>query len=274
MRKRLYRVLFLVFGLCVNAQQALAQVNHVSINSRQSELNQQPRLKLNVVAQNDDLSQLSFYIRQQVDGDMQQQRLSIQPINRFLVQLNGKKLVTDRYAQLVITENQQNKAVLLAVLALFDAPLSFTSAAFIEAQPLPSSSNQPTKAPRPVEADVTNHVAVTVVKNNAVKAVKTNTVSEPVLQPRTSDNCQIVKDNSDTLWRIADRYKEQWNTSVYGAMLAIFEANMLAFSKQKIHLLLKDALLVCPSTEILAQYDNKAVDKKVFEVIEAKHAAR
>ena len=49
---------------------------------------------------------------------------------------------------------------------------------------------------------------------------------------------------------------------------------MLAFSQQKIHLLLKDAVLVCPSTEVLAQYDNKAVDKRVFEVIEAKHAAK
>ncbi|GGQ15237.1 FimV/HubP family polar landmark protein [Shewanella litoralis] len=266
MRKRLYKVLFFAFGLCVYAQQALAQVNHVSINSRQSELSEQPRLKVNVVAQNDDWSQLSFYIRQKIDGDMQQQRLSIQPINRFLVQLNGKESVTDRSAQLVITENQQNKAVILAVLALFDAPLSFNSAAFVEAAPLRMTRNQSVDKPRQVKASDNNQVAVS--------ALKTDTVSEPLLQPRKPDNCQIIKDNADTLWRIAERYKEQWNTSVYGAMLAIFEANMLAFSKQKIHLLLKDALLVCPSTDILAQYDNKAVDKKVFEVIEAKHAAK
>jgi FimV-like protein len=273
MRKRLYMVLFFVLGLCVNAQQALAQVNHVSINSRQSELSQQPLLKVNLVAQNDDWSQLSFYLRQKVDGDMQQQRLSIQPINRFLVQLDGKVPVTDSNAQLVITENQQSKAVLLAVLALFDAPLSFKSAAFIEAQPLKVTDAPLAETSEQVVSDG-NQVALSTIKSNAAKEVETNSVSEAVLQPRKPDNCQIIKDNSDTLWRIADRYKDQWNTSVYGAMLAIFEANMLSFSKQRIHLLLKDAVLACPSTEILAQYDNKAVDKKVFEVIEAKHAAR
>lgn len=84
----------------------------------------------------------------------------------------------------------------------------------------------------------------------------------------------IERDNSDTLWRIAYGYKDQWHTSVYGAMLAIFEANLPAFSKQKIHLLLKDVPLRCPSTAILMEYNNKEVDKRVFEVIETKHAAK
>jgi FimV-like protein len=263
MCKRLIMVLFIITGLWGNAQPVFAQVHHVSINSRQSALDQPPLLKMNLVMQNDDWSSLRFYLRQKVDGVVQQQALTIQPINRFLAQLSGKSKVTDNHAQLVITQNDKKSERILAVLALFEAPLSFNSAALANTQVAAVANTRVVNDEQHAQPSVTSATAV---DDTPAKVA--------VLAPSRPNDCQIVKDNSDTLWRIADRYKDDWNTSVYGAMLAIFETNMLAFSQQKIHLLLKDAVLVCPSTEVLAQYDNKAVDKRVFEVIEAKHAAK
>lgn len=185
----------------------------------------------------------------------------VQPINRFLEQLSGQQVITDPKAQLVVTMNGLDGVILLAVLALFDAPLSFNSTQLTKV-PMPSGSAMTANKSTPVRVGVTS---------NTVE--QADVATESHLQSQIPKYCQIIKDNSDTLWRIAECYKGQWNTSVYGAMLAIFEANMLAFSKQKIHLLLKDAPLHCSSPQILAQYDNPTVDKKVFEVIQTKHAA-
>lgn len=274
MRKGLIEVIILVFGVLGYIATPMAQVNHVSINSRQFELNNEPQLKINIVAQNDDASRLRFYIRQ-LDGNLDgrnvlQQKLVVQSINRFLLQLKGTDIVSDSNAQLIVTENTEAGAVTLAVIALFDAPYSVNSATLVPYIEKPRVL--------PVAKDTASTKASKSRQDDSGLDQATS-LAEPQSAPSKTEasqhaGCLIERDNSDTLWRIANRYKEQWHTSVYGAMLAIFEANLLAFSKQKIHLLLKDVSLNCPSTAILAGYNNKAVDKKVFEVIEAKHAAK
>ncbi|MBB1440387.1 hypothetical protein H5202_17240 [Shewanella sp. SG41-4] len=273
MRKGLIEVIIFVFGLLGYIATSMAQVNHVSINSRQFELNNLPQLKINIVAQNDDASRLGFYIRQlddSLDGrNVLQQKLTVQGINRFLLQLSGTDIINDSNAQLIITENTATGAVTLAVIALFDAPYSVNSAT------LTSNVGNPRVSP------VANITSARVSKSRQDDSRLAPASSVPERQPAPSPietsqqaRCLIERDNSDTLWRIANRYKDQWHTSVYGAMLAIFEANLLAFSKQRIHLLLKDVALNCPSTAILTEYNNKAVDKKVFEAVEAKHAVK
>jgi FimV-like protein len=274
MRKGLIEVIILVFGLLGYIATPMAQVNHVSINSRQFELNNLPQLKINIVAQNDDASRLGFYIRQlddSLDGNkVVQQKLAVQSINRFLLQLKGTDIISDVNAQLIVTEDTAKGAVTLAVMALFDAPYSVNSATLV--------SNVVTSRVLPVAKDTTSGKASNKHQQDDRRLEQASSVPEPS-ETSTAESshqaiCVIERDNSDTLWRIANRYKEQWHTSVYGAMLAIFEANLVAFSKQKIHLLLKDVVLHCPSKAILAEYNNKAVDRKVFEVIEAKHAAK
>ncbi|MEH6465708.1 MAG: hypothetical protein V7771_17640 [Shewanella psychromarinicola] len=74
MRKGLIEVGIIVFGLLGNIAAVTAQVDHVSINSSQFELNQIARLRVNIVAQNDDVSRLGFYIHQLYDGKVQQQQ--------------------------------------------------------------------------------------------------------------------------------------------------------------------------------------------------------
>ncbi|WP_351009835.1 FimV/HubP family polar landmark protein [Shewanella sp. S1-58-MNA-CIBAN-0166] len=280
MRKGLIEVIILVFGLLGYIATPMAQVNHVSINSRQFELNNLPQLKINIVAQNDDASRLGFYIRQLDDSlagnKVVQQKLAVQSINRFLLQLKGTDIISDVNAQLIVTEDTAKGAVTLAVMALFDAPYSVNRATLV--------SNVVTSRVLPVAKDTTSGKASKKHQQDDRRLEQASSVPEPsepseTSEPSTAESfhqaiCVIERDNSDTLWRIANRYKEQWHTSVYGAMLAIFEANLVAFSKQKIHLLLKDVVLHCPSKAILAEYNNKAVDRKVFEVIEAKHAAK
>jgi FimV-like protein len=270
MRKGLIEVIILVFGVLGYIATPMAQVNHVSINSRQFELNNVPQLKINIVAQNDDASRLRFYIRQldeNFDGNkVQQQKLAVQSINRFLLQLKGTDIVSDSNAQLIVTEDTAVGAVTLAVMALFDAPYTVNSATLI-------SNIDTSQVSR--SAKNTTSAKTSKSRQDSRAPLLADSQSAPSKSESSQQTvCLIERDNSDTLWRIANRYKEQWHTSVYGAMLAIFEANLMAFSKQKIHLLLKDVPLNCPSTTILTEYNNKAVDKKVFEVIEAKHAAK
>ncbi|WP_350431984.1 FimV/HubP family polar landmark protein [Shewanella sp. H8] len=269
MRKGLIEAIILAFGLLGYVTTAMAQVNHVSINSRQFELNSVPQMKVNVVAQIDDVSRLGFYVRQLDNGKFKQQKLSVQMINRFLLQLDGTDIIRDKNAQLIITQATPSKAVILVVVAVFDAPYSFKSANLTA-----HTNNQQSSA---VAENPVKKLSVISQKNKQTSQPSSTTVTQAIASVDGATqqvDCLIERDNSDTLWRIANRYKEQWHTSVYGAMLAIFEANLSAFSKQRIHLLLKDVPLHCPSTAILSEYNNKGVDRKVFEVIEAKHAAK
>jgi FimV-like protein len=265
MRKGLIEVGIIVFGLLGNIAAVTAQVDHVSINSRQFELNKVARLRVNIVAQNDDVSRLGFYIRQLDDGNVHQQKLTVQGINHFLFQLSGTDVVSDPNAQLMITQDTATGVAMLAIMAVFDAPYSVNSATLVSN--VDNQQTSPVATPPVMSAPKTRQVDSRLAQEPSLPAPSSVKSAQQV-------RCLIERDNSDTLWRIANRYKEQWHTSVYGAMLAIFETNLLAFSKQKIHLLVKDVPLNCPLTAILAEYNNKEFDKKVFKMIEAKHGEK
>jgi hypothetical protein len=127
-RKGLIEVGIIVFGLLGNMVAVTAQVDHVSNNSRQFELNKVARLRVNMVAQNDDVSRLSFYIRQLDNGNVEQQKLTVNRINCFLLQLNGTAIITDTNAQFIVTKDTVTGVVPLAVVTVFDAPFSVSAA--------------------------------------------------------------------------------------------------------------------------------------------------
>ncbi|MFB2681408.1 FimV/HubP family polar landmark protein [Shewanella mangrovisoli] len=83
-----------------------------------------------------------------------------------------------------------------------------------------------------------------------------------------SGECMLDYHN-ETLWRIANRYAPEWKVNVYGAMLAIHDANPKAFSKNRINALKKDATLYCPSAEILSRYPDAQAARTSFEDREA-----
>ncbi|MFB2652569.1 FimV/HubP family polar landmark protein [Shewanella seohaensis] len=106
------------------------------------------------------------------------------------------------------------------------------------------------------------------VKAGEATATEVNTVSSTNAQSTNSGEC-LLDYHNETLWRIANRYAPEWKVSVYGAMLAIHDANPKAFSKNRINALKKDATLYCPSAEILARYPEAQAAKTSFEDREA-----
>ena len=104
--------------------------------------------------------------------------------------------------------------------------------------------------------------------SEAKTAEVTKIASSTNANATSSGECMLDYHN-ETLWRIANRYALEWQVSVYGAMLAIHDANPKAFAKNRINALKKDATLTCPSVEILARYPNAQAAKASFEDREA-----
>lgn len=104
--------------------------------------------------------------------------------------------------------------------------------------------------------------------SEAKTAEVTKIASSTNANATSSGECMLDYHN-ETLWRIANRYALEWQVSVYGAMLAIHDANPKAFAKNRINALKKDAILTCPSAEILARYPNAQAAKASFEDREA-----
>ncbi|TVL23669.1 histidine kinase [Shewanella xiamenensis] len=104
--------------------------------------------------------------------------------------------------------------------------------------------------------------------SEAKTAEVTKIASSTNANATSSGECMLDYHN-ETLWRIANRYALEWQVSVYGAMLAIHDANPKAFAKNRINALKKDATLTCPSAEILARYPNAQAAKASFEDREA-----
>ncbi|MCW3170876.1 FimV/HubP family polar landmark protein [Shewanella subflava] len=236
-----------------------AEVSHVSINSRQFDLNQVPSLKVNFISKHKDLNQFYFTIKQGSGQHAVELTLAASRINPYLIHLHGDTKVTDNHATLSVSIFRNADWVQIATLPIFDAPKSNNSAA------LTSSLQQHQTQLKSKKAVETNNAMHPLVK-------ETSPLVDIMQLPAMIPNCYVERSDTETLWKIANRYKAQWNTNVYGAMLALFEANQKAFSKQRIHLLRQDASLNCPAAHILAQYHDVSVDRHTFEVLQAKHA--
>ena len=255
---------------------AQAALSHISINSRQFELGQHPKIKLNIVSGKNDLSRISFHLRQ-VNGSKEvKEELMIQPISGFMLFAIGFDDVTDPNAKLIVSEYKGNSWRQYAVLPVFDSPfIKITDKTEVKID----ARSQIKKAGSAVFTD--NNSAKKVVEAKPAKTaniqqsqvtLKSASASNAAT-PIVNQDCVIERTDSDTLWRIASRYKNQWQTNVYGAMLALYDANIEAFSKQKIHLIRQDVTLVCPSQSQLNQYVSKPDNKVEFEVLQQQHRA-
>ena len=74
----------------------------------------------------------------------------------------------------------------------------------------------------------------------------TDQFSGTVYGPITSD---------DTLWRIAERYRQNKNLTVYQVMVAIYDLNPNAFEQQNINAMVDGAMLNLPSERYVARFD-------------------
>ncbi|MEC7823468.1 MAG: FimV/HubP family polar landmark protein [Pseudomonadota bacterium] len=62
-------------------------------------------------------------------------------------------------------------------------------------------------------------------------------------------------DSQDTLWRIANRYRQNQNLTIYQVMVAIYELNPDAFEQQNLNLMVDGATLNLPSDRYIARID-------------------
>lgn len=349
----------------VCSAQSMAQVSHVSVNSRMFELGGYPKLRVNVIADNQDMSRLEFVVQQAGS----EEKLMVEELNRFLVLLTGVEDVKDDKAKLLVREYRLDRWYEVKSINLFgeakptsaaltakaasgskntttalvpkradkvnaqSAKVAAESTRVLEAKPataviaaanthvdikptvpvaeivtgfkFPEAANEQNtqvaevkpvaKTSEPVAAKTTPVGAVmsgpVAVKTMPVETVVPETVMSKIVATetvkttnselqvnaaetsptasQTPENCQLTYLAGETLWRIANRYANDWGVSVYGAMLAIYEANPAAFSKNKINALKSNAALSCPSKMILAQHANAREAQTMFEAKEA-----
>lgn len=314
---------------------SMAQVSHVSINSRMFELGAYPKLRVNVIADNQDMSRLEFVV-QQASGE---ERLMVEEINRFLVLLTGVEDVKDSSAKLLVREYRLDRWYDVKSINLFGAAKPASAALttkavsdtkkttiagapksadkvgikpvkvvaeskpLAEVTPAATAANTQSKVPTvevvtgfrfPEAANKQNTSATEInafaktsetiaVEKGAVENAATETVVPEIVKTanneqkqniaetasQTPEHCQLTYLAGETLWRIANRYAKDWGVSVYGAMLAIYEANPVAFSKNRINALKSNAVLSCPSKMILDQHSDAKEARAVFEAKEA-----
>lgn len=314
---------------------SMAQVSHVSINSRMFELGAYPKLRVNVIADNQDMSRLEFVV-QQASGE---ERLMVEEINRFLVLLTGVEDVKDSSAKLLVREYRLDRWYDVKSINLFGAAKPASAALttkavsdtkkttiagapksadkvgikpvkvvaeskpLAEVTPAATAANTQSKVPTvevvtgfrfPEAANKKNTSATEInafaktsetiaVEKGAVENAATETVVPEIVKTanneqkqniaetasQTPEHCQLTYLAGETLWRIANRYAKDWDVSVYGAMLAIYEANPVAFSKNRINALKSNAVLSCPSKMILDQHSDAKEARAVFEAKEA-----
>ncbi|MBO2559473.1 hypothetical protein I6M33_02420 [Shewanella algae] len=281
---------------------ARAETAHVSINQRMFELGHLPLIKVNVVADSEDMTRLEFIVRQQGAAE----KLMVQPINRYMVLLLGIDEVTDKQAELLVREYRINRWHELKRLPLFDTsvPVALRSnRARVFAEQMPTESLQVAVSTQAIEnkaienktiearAAPATAVSSKVVQSSAVQAQRVKEVAgQPLSEPQSlgvpsasqavaapgrqvkalpiasrEPGCMLDFDGTETLWRVASRYAENSHTHVYGAMLAIFDANPKAFSRGDIRNLRSDAKLHCPSSSLLESYGDKTAAKEKFE---------
>ncbi len=281
---------------------ARAETAHVSINQRMFELGHLPLIKVNVVADSEDMTRLEFIVRQQGAAE----KLMVQPINRYMVLLLGIDEVTDKQAELLVREYRINRWYELKRLPLFDTSVPVvlrSNRARVFAEQIPTESPQVAVSTqalenKPIENKTieTRAAPATVVSSKvvpppAVQAQRVKEVdgqgdgepqslgvpsaSQAVAAPgrqvkalpiaSREPGCMLDFDGTETLWRVASRYAQSSHTHVYGAMLAIFDANPKAFSRGDIRNLRSDAKLHCPSSSLLQSYGDKTAAKEKFE---------
>ncbi len=281
---------------------AIAETAHVSINQRMFELGHLPLIKVNVVADSEDMTRLEFIVRQQGAAE----KLMVQPINRYMVLLLGIDEVTDKQAELLVREYRINRWYELKRLPLFDTSVPVvlrSNRARVFAEQMPTEPPQTVMSIQALENKAIENKAIearavpaTVVSSKVVPppAVQAQRVKEVAGQPQSEPQslgvpsasqavaapgpqvkalpidsrepgCMLDFDGTETLWRVASRYAQNSHTHVYGAMLAIFDANPKAFSRGNIRNLRSDAKLYCPSSSLLQSYGDKTAAKEKFE---------
>lgn len=236
---------------------ATAEVSHISIDTAAFEQGQLPTLTVNVVTEHHDLSRLTFYLRQIYQDNIVLEKLDVQRQGDDVFVLTGKEQLRDPDSALIVSEFRNAKWQQYSPVPLFN-------------QAVLASTHQPVaikKMKLPTSSIAAQQVTDSSVSAPQVTEINRVVASTPVLAATQEllEGCNILKQPNDSLWKIAVRYRKQWGSNIYGAMLALYEANPQAFYQNKISLLQLDSSLRCPPANILVKYQNVDVDRVTFD---------
>ncbi|QSX29693.1 fimbrial protein FimV [Shewanella cyperi] len=263
---------------------AMAKLSHVSINKSQFTLGEHPRLRVNIIAERNDLSRLEFVVQQ---GESEE-KLMVQPLNSFMLLLTGVEEVRDPNARLLVREyvvDQWHEYRWFPLFAGASGKLTEDAVPTRASEPREKGSREKgpqasvtAAKPRGAQAQVKIQEAPVKTQEAPTKTELAPQVeiaaatAEPTvdLANRSAANeCEVERQAGDTLWRIANRNAAKWQVDVYSAMLALFDANPGAFTRNKINGLKKDARLECPGAELLGRYPDPKVASRVYADKEA-----
>lgn len=188
----------LLLVLC--SASSMAQVSHVSINHRMFELGGHPKLRVNVIADNQDMSRLEFVVHQ-ASGE---EKLMVEELNRFLVLLAGVEDVKDDKARLLVREYRVDHWYEVKSISLFGhAKPTLTKAVVEPKQTLTASLKKivDKTGSKPVVA------STAVVADSIVDAVAAST-SEP----------KVAQDNASSQITTGFRFPESDTASAVPAL--------------------------------------------------------
>ncbi|MGI1999675.1 FimV/HubP family polar landmark protein [Shewanella frigidimarina] len=237
-----FKVLALLALLAVDSISTVtAQVSHISIDTIPFESGQSPLLTVNIITDHHDLSRLTFYLRQIYQDNIVLEKLEVEQRNSDVFVLSGTEKIRDQDAALIVSEYRNAKWLQYSPVPLFSKTIA-------------QSQYQP--------------VAIKTMKSASILAPisrKASAIPQVTTTQKDLTHCQINPLPNDTLWKIAVRYRKQWNSNIYAVMLALYQTNPSAFYQEKISLLQLGSSLRCPSMTTLLRHQNVAVDKITFD---------
>ncbi|QBF83316.1 LysM peptidoglycan-binding domain-containing protein [Shewanella maritima] len=267
----------LVFGTTATA---FAEISHVRIDSNQYEAGSLPTIYVNVETEHKDVSRLNFYLRQIYRGTIILEKLEVLTSTGTRIALKGKEPIQDPNATLIVSEYRHSKWQQYKPVPVFDDNDFYNKSKAVAkktmkaTKPKPVVTAQAKPQPKPQAEPQAKSKSETLVADSSKKPAKRTYSSQPVVvasngAAMSDDNlagCEVLRDDGDTLWRIAAKNQRVWNTNTFGAMLAIHDANPQAFKRGEIGHLRADVELECPTQSILDNYVDVNADKRSFDL--------
>ncbi|QIR13354.1 FimV/HubP family polar landmark protein [Shewanella aestuarii] len=248
-----------------------ADVSHIGIETMDFEAGELPKLNVNVVSDHNDLTLLSFYIRQKYKNTVVLEKLLVDDHKQNTFILRGQEKIIDPNSTLIVSEFREGKWQQYSPVTLFNKKFTVQNDGTQASMPVAIKTLKSSPAYKQRYQATAKEAANQPSYSSSQSYFDDKASNHPKNQtyPQANYACAINKSSEDTLWTVASNHAKKWGTNVFGAMLAIYEANPQAFVKNNIQKLKSDSQLNCPTEDVLAQYQDANQDKAKFDAVVA-----
>lgn len=260
------------FAASVFTQPAVADVSHIGIEAMGFEAGELPKLNVNVVSDHNNLSLLTFYIRQKYKNTIVLEKLIVDDHKQNTFILRGEEKIIDPNSSLIVSEYRNGKWQQYSPVSLFKGGLEPQTASHQAAKPVAIKTMKSSNAYKQRHQNVATQPQVKSDSRYSPAIANSSASTDnrySSLAATSQSDCTINKSVEDTLWKLGTSNAKQWGTNVFGAMIAIYEANPDAFVDRNIQKLMASSKLSCPSVETLAQFQSPNQDKLMFDALVA-----